>query len=320
MRYSNNMKSNIFEKNEPENKNISIDELFHVPKDEPTPYIALQNKIDEIILKNRDSLWSEGLADDIKAGNYFVEYGGMDLSLCDVVGKFSPLGKDGAAGLAYGLEKNILIEVSGTPILVADLHNFAAPFILEAIRSGKLKMGSSMDHLDYHSDMGGKEEEGFETYEPEKLSDKEKVEFLLKHSRIGTWQEAPLLESGAVAKDKWRWLCLNGSGSWIQKNAQEKIINESPVLDTFPDILDIDLDFLCLLDEQLSDEEKADTLLGIIPKSIADKIADTIKLSKNAKIITLVTSPTFIHQKRAIEYAKYFINKYKETKNAERSE
>lgn len=303
-----------------ESKNVFIDELLHIPKDEPIPYIALQNRIDEIILKNRDSLWSEGGVEDIKMGDYFVEYGGMDLGLCDIVGKFAPLGEDGVAGLAYGLEKNILIETKGAPILVADLHNFAAPFILEAILSGKLEKGCSMDHLDYHSDMGGKEKEGFETYEPGKLSDKEKVEFLLKHSRIGTWQESPLLESGAVAKDQWRWLCLDKSGAWIQKNAQEETIDENPIIDNFPDILDIDLDFLCLLDKQLSDEEKENALLGIIPANIADKIADTIRLSKNAKIITLITSPTFIHQKRAIEYAKYFIKKYKETKNTELSE
>ena len=239
----------------------------------------------------------------IKMGNYFVEYGGIDLSLCDVVGKFTPLGENADAGLAYGLEKNILIEANGTPILVADLHNFAAPFVLEAINSGRLEQGSSMDHIDYHSDIGGKEKEGFETYEPENLSAKEKVEFLLKHSRIGTWQKAPLLESGAVAKNKWRWLCLDTSGTWKEKSAEEKIINEEPDMNKEPDILDIDLDYLCLEDDKLTDEEKMGVLESIIPKNISEKISDTINLSKKAKIITLVTSPTFIYQKRAIEYA-----------------
>ena len=50
------MESKIIEKNE----DLSIDELLNIPKDEPQPYIALQNKLDEIILQNRESLWSEG--------------------------------------------------------------------------------------------------------------------------------------------------------------------------------------------------------------------------------------------------------------------
>ncbi|MFA5831364.1 MAG: hypothetical protein WC878_06040 [Candidatus Paceibacterota bacterium] len=308
------MEQSPMEKQKTESKNISIEELLRIPKDEPNPYIALQNKLDEIILEKRDSLWTPGEVEDIKIGDYFVEYGGMDLHLCDVVGKYASLGEDMDAGLAYGLEKNVLIEADGTPILVADLHNFAAPFILEAIESGKLQMGSSMDHLDFHSDMGSTDEKEFTDYTPKNLSEKEKVRYLLKNSRIGTWQNFPIIESGAVAKDKWRWLRLNESGAWIQKDEKEKTIDEKPTMDHEPDILDIDLDFLCMEDEKLSEEEKRGVLSGIIPKNIADKISDTIHLSVKAKIITLVTSPTFIHQKRAIEYAKYFIGKYKESK------
>ena len=308
------MESNIAEKNKTINENISIDELLNIRKDEPNPYVALQNKLDDIIMEKRESLWTKGGVEDIKTGDYFVEYGGMDLSLCDVVGKYAPLGENIDAGLAYGLEKNILIEIGQTPILVADLHNFAAPFILEAINSGKLEKGSSMDHIDYHSDVGDEEGNDFEHYSSLNLSDKEKVKFLLKNSRIGTWQTSPIIQSGAVAKDKWRWLCLDSEGEWKEKNGEEKIINEEPSINNGPDILDIDLDYLCLEDDKLTEEEKAGVLLGIIPKSIADKIADTLMLSKNAKVITLVASPTFIHQKRAIEYAKYFIQHYKESK------
>ncbi len=314
---------NTAEKWNTETKKPSVEELLNIPSNE---CFAIERKLREIILQRKQSLWTSGQVEDIQIGDYFVEAKEVergsppDKDLYEIIGTYSGVSRVRNVGLAYGLERNILLNVGGTPILVADLHNFAAPFIIEEVNSGRLERGGSMDHIDDHPDLGGTHSNEFTKYSVA-LSDKDKLKFVLEHSGVGTWQYYPLLASGVVAEQSWRWLSLNESGSgWVEKNPAESVINDQPLADRkSPDILDVDLDFLATLDRELTQKEKEDVLTGIVPERIAHRLSDLAKFAKHARVITIITSPGFINQKRAVEYAKYFINRFKIIQQAESS-
>jgi len=273
----------------------------------------LDEKLNEIILNNRSSLWENGAIDDIKAGDYFVqqmEIVGLtdyDSDLFDFIGKYTVGGPERVIGLAKGLEKNILLEIKGKSILVADKHNFVAPFLLETAEKRILPKRFSMDHIDAHHDRGGTLRNSLKDY-GSNLSDKDKLKYVLKNSEIGTWQTYPLIKSKIASEESWRWLTLADSLTKIvQKNLQNIVINENPFSSNGADVMDIDIDFLADIDKDLTVSEKAEVLRANIPERICKILSYLASNSENAKVITLITSPAFINQARAIEYVKYFI-------------
>ena len=191
-----------------------------------------------------------------------------------------------------GIEPFLLIEANNKNIYVFDNHNHAFYFIYKEIFENRIPLGLDMIHIDQHKDTRTPEF-GFST-----IKDKhEKIkEFLVETNCIdmqtidykGSLLDAAFYYTNAI---------LN-VGNFIKPLLEESLIDKLYIVDSTYTldqiekeicaskgyILDIDLDFFSK-DMDYIEEEK--------------KISTINKLSKNAALITICTSPFFIEFDKA---------------------
>lgn len=286
----------------------------------------------QVLMRERGALWVKGEIKDIRPGRYPV--------LCENVikGKMDPELYDNveeapkAAGLlkiierlipvtigigwAKGLKNNVRMKIDGKEVLVMDNHNFAAPFIMEAFHRGIIGPKSRMAHIDGHPDFSGwlwTSDFDHKVYAGLRTDD-EKFRYVVEHTTINNWQCGPLLLSGIVDEGAWRWYFIHPvNHTWYSQNSsfgghynKYNILSQSRTGRN--DIIDIDIDFLYPLDRSLSGDEKDDVLKGKIPPQIRMKLFEVARLARQAKVITIATSPCYISQPRAIEYVKTLLN------------
>lgn len=168
-----------------------------------------------------------------------------------------------------GLRNFVRMEWNGIPMIVFDNHNHALYFWYEARERGIIGMKNTLVHIDEHSDLwenGNDLPSGKPTLE--EISD-----FTHYSCNVGNYIQ-PALREGIAEK----MLCIEdtiGMGKYdsYTKEEQESLI------------LNLDLDFFA-------------PELDYIP--FGDKKRIILHFARQAKLITVATSPFFIDQDRAI--------------------
>ena len=199
-----------------------------------------------------------------------------------------------------GLKNKALVRIpDGPSVFMADDHNFSFPFWWLAAEKGWISSkGNRLLHIDAHADA-----EIMQRY-------RATPKFLGSGSKKLTEADAyglnalgiqgfitPFVEDGLIAD--WRWLfnmdtmqaVRMGPGDAlrykIETGSAQDVSSE-----TF-DIVDIDID-----------------VLNGIPQEQIEKALDYFAaLARKAKIVSIVTSPNFIHQDKAVEYARRLLDK-----------
>ncbi len=239
-------------------------------------------------IADRRTLWTEGTPEDIRLGNYFVMFGTLGL-YPDWITQHNYL----PWMWFRGLKQNITFRIGDAHVLVMDNHNFALPFLLHLQRLGVLSSLHSMIHFDDHEDLflNGQ----FRVADYFKITnEKDRLEYVLKNSTVGDWQEV-LFTNGIVSAKNWQWQRIYNQGTYAHSSFS---------VTKFADIVDIDIDVLNWLDIELTAEEKAQVSQNKIPDKIKKRIWDMAFVASRAKVITIATSPSFTNQERALVYTK----------------
>ncbi|MBF0122140.1 MAG: UPF0489 family protein [Candidatus Omnitrophica bacterium] len=199
-----------------------------------------------------------------------------------------------------GLKKKVLIEIPDGPrVFIADDHNFAFPFWWFAVEKGWIsRKGNSLLHIDAHADA-----EIMQRYRstPQFLgsgSDKLSEADAYGLNILGIQGFiTPFVEKGLIAV--WRWLynmdTMQAVGMAPGTELRYKIEPGSAqdVSGKSFDIVDIDID-----------------VLNGLPSQAVERALDHFaSLARKAKVVSIVTSPNFIDQGKAIEYARILLSK-----------
>ena len=250
-----------------------------------------------LIMQYRPSLWKEGNSNELMMGDFFVmglEYR-KDIVLDIPDWEIKPSEPtNGTKSIFWfrGLKHTISTTVSNTPSLICDNHNYAAAFILELIEKGILKrQNNAMLHVDQHGDL---DEDGY--FNPKQylaffMTKRRRLKYLLEFSTITNWQN-PLFRSGIIDGKRWSHLRLLDNGEWtLQKKMVSDVIDPEKEDLSDCDIIDIDIDVLYPADKLLSLEERRAAAGGAIPQPIEASLDKIASLMKNAKAITIASSP-----------------------------
>ncbi len=274
----------------------------------------------KLILQYRPSLWKEGHSNELRMGDFFVmgyePNKEMDPDLPDWEIKPShPASGTKSIFWFRGLEQTISTTIIHTPILICDNHNYALAFILELVKKGILqRRNNKMLHVDQHGDL---EEDRFfnpKRYSAFYMTKGKKLKYLLEFSTVANWQH-PLFQSGIIDERQWSHLRLLDNGEWtLQKKVASDVIDSEKEALTNCDIIDIDIDVLYPADKLLSMEEKRAVEGGTIPRQIQRPLNKIASLMKNAKAITVASSPGYINQSRALVYIKELLKKFEDIK------
>lgn len=168
-----------------------------------------------------------------------------------------------------GLRNFVRMEWNGIPMIVFDNHNHALYFWYEARERGIIGMKNTLVHIDEHSDLwenGNDLPSGKPTLE-------EVSDFTHYSCNVGNYIQ-PALREGIAEK----MLCIEDTIGMGKYASYQRGENESL-------ILNLDLDFFA-------------PELDYIP--FEDKKRIILHFARQAKFITVATSPFFIDQERAI--------------------
>jgi hypothetical protein len=193
-----------------------------------------------------------------------------------------------------------------------DNHIFAAAFIIAMLKAGVIGMGSSMSHIDDHSDAFA------EKFDLQKYSglinDTERLDYLLKRIDEGSWQYRPLIGSGLVRRARWDWFGIDyKTQQWFESDPvlglkdmyDEKLLALPGIKGA--DICDIDIDVFLPLLPRLAPSDREGMRAGIIPNSFIPRLIDLASAAKGSKVVTIATSPAYIPQYQAILLAKQLV-------------
>lgn len=174
----------------------------------------------------------------------------------------------------FGLETFVSSDWNRVPIHVFDNHNLALAFWLEAFASGGLPKGFRLVHIDMHSDLWPNVHE----LDLSRAGDVGYVEEFVNHkTEVGNYIE-PALRSGLV-------------GEMVKIEGENELENAlaflaSPEYDlNLPTVLNLDLDFFAPDLDYVSFKLKKRAILAF---------------AKDARLITVATSPCFIDQTLAL--------------------
>ena len=282
--------------------------------------LTRHQKIMKLILQYRPSLWKEGHSNELMMGNFLVM--GLEprkeivLDIPDWEIKPSDLASGNKSIYWFrGLKHTISTTIINTPILICDNHNYAVAFISELIAKGILqRQNNKMLHVDQHGDL---EEDGF--FNPKRylaffMTKGKKLRYLLESSTVTNWQ-TPLFRSGIIDERRWSHVRLLDNGKWtVQKKSISDAIDLEKEDLSDCDIVDIDIDVLYPADKLLSNEENRAVEGGAIPQPIEASLDKIASLMKNAKAITIASSPGYINQSRALVYIKKLLKKFEDIK------
>lgn len=163
---------------------------------------------------------------------------------------------------------------SGIPMIVFDNHNHALYFWYEARVQGIIDTKNTLVHIDEHSDLwGNKNDLEVETCHGTSLLEKV-FHFTNYQCNVGNYIQ-PALREGIIEKV----LRIEDTIGMEKYVSYQKWENESL-------ILNLDLDFFAPELDYIPFEDKKRTILHF---------------ARQAKLITVATSPFFIDQKRAME-------------------
>lgn len=289
-------------------KMISRKDLTHRPK------------MMKLIMQYRPSLWKEGHSNELMMGDFFVMGFEPNKEIDPDLPDWEIKPSDPASGTQSifwfrGLKQTMSTTIVHTPILICDNHNYALAFILDLIEKGILqRQNNKMLHVDQHGDL---EENG--VFNPKKylaffMTKGKKLKYLLESSTIANWQ-SPLFRSGIIDERRWSHLRFLDNGEWtIQKKVTADVIDSEKEDLSDCDIIDIDIDVLYQADKLLSIEEKRAVEGGAIPQPIEASLDKIASLMKNAKVVTIASSPGFINQARALVYIKKLLKKFEDIK------
>jgi len=196
-----------------------------------------------------------------------------DISVGDKIA-FSEI-EDGIELNNIGLKQFVHISKKGKEIFVFDNHNHAFCFWLYAFKNKYLNKGSTLVHIDQHTDMS-KPDKHFEQFNDGRFLMKDAFEYTNRVLNVGNFI-VPAQEVGLFSKVH----ILNSQDKFIDFSSKEIV-------------LDIDIDLFIEGMNHFPDNIKL------------DKINDYFKY---AKIITIATSPFFIEQNKAIDIVKKILEK-----------
>lgn len=174
----------------------------------------------------------------------------------------------------FGLETFVSSDWNGVPVHVFDNHNLALAFWLEAFASGGLPKGFRLVHIDMHSDLWPNVHE----LDLSRSADAKYVEeFVNFKTEVGNYIE-PALRSGLV-------------GEMVKIEGGSELENALAFLEStgydpnVPAVLNLDLDFFAPDLDYVPFELKKRAILAF---------------AKDARLITVATSPCFIDQRLAL--------------------
>lgn len=180
-----------------------------------------------------------------------------------------------------GLKNFIHWQRPGRHIFLFDNHNHAFFFWCLALKSGWIKRGAALIHIDQHKDMR-EPPENFTIPGDEKIDLAEAFAYTNEVLNVGNFIK-PALVSGIFSEVK------------IIDN-REAFEEFTPGVEPTPGVgnrgeyaLDVDIDVF-------SDE------MSYIPEEM--KIRKIRELSRNSKLVTVATSPYFMDQHKAVELIK----------------
>lgn len=160
------------------------------------------------------------------------------------------------------------MEWSGIPVVVFDNHNHALYFWYEAQKQGIIDVKNTLVHIDEHSDLWGNEND------LDKTDLGSVFQFTNYQCNVGNYIQ-PAIRSGIIE----RVLRIEDTVG-MEKYASYSVESDESM------ILNLDLDFFA-------------PELDYIP--FEDKKRIILHFARQAKLITVATSPFFIDQNRAIE-------------------
>lgn len=181
---------------------------------------------------------------------------------------FEDVDEKGVLQSCKGLRNFVRMEWEGIPLVVFDNHNHALYFWYEALSQGTVGAKNTLVHIDEHSDLW----ENTNNL-PNNPTLEQVFEFTAESCNVGNYIQ-PAIRSGIIEKV----LRIEDSVG-MEKYAAYSAENDESI------ILNLDLDFFAPELDYISFEEKKRIILHF---------------ARQAKLITVATSPFFIDQKRAI--------------------
>lgn len=211
---------------------------------------------------------------------------------------------DGGARVEMnGLENFVSTEWHGIPIHVFDNHNYALAFWLEAYAEGRIQKGSTLVHIDMHSDLWKNEF----SLDLTRAGDASYVEdFVNLRTEVGNYVD-PAIRSGLIGRvvkiegegeleaavrvlDEWSSSFVGDDSDSQSISLKQDFESESRRRNE-PEslILNLDLDFFAPDLDYIPFELKKRAVLGY---------------AKKARLITVATSPGFVDGKLALEVSR----------------
>lgn len=169
-----------------------------------------------------------------------------------------------------GLENFVRIDWHGIPMIIFDNHHYALYFWYEAQSQGLLEHSNTLIHIDQHSDLWDNEND----IPNNGKNLEEMVRFVDEQCTVANYIQPAIRQwlIGKVIRIEW-------------ENDIEKYTNYEPELGESL-ILNLDLDFFARELNYIDFDKKKEIIL---------------KFARQARLITVATSPFFIDQDRAIE-------------------
>ncbi len=284
-------------------------------------------RLQSSLLTFRAYPWIAGDVSDIRPGTYISSIcHGYDLrsGLFDVLERDPcPLFVDPGVvphfGYSIGLENNVYIRSGDKHVLVMDNHLYAMPFLAFLYGQNVIRERSGIVHVDEHADDGHSEDFIWSEYLA--LEGLSRMEYLYGTVGCANWI-SPLLVGGLIDQQRYHYIALGtdleGNYEWRSRFLRDTdSALAHPVQACFPlyievdeirpDILDIDIDCVDVLDRSLSFRQKEEVLNGTIPQDIREKLDALIIMAGYAPVITIATSPGYIDQTRAMQYVLYLL-------------
>jgi hypothetical protein len=281
----------------------------------------------QALLFERPLMWVKGTAKDIKLGDYFVHAERLILTESEGRVFSDDISSDDSGnevGRYKGLMNNVYMRAGDAHMLVMDNHTYAAAFIASMSAKHIIPLGAKMVHIDEHDDLSPHRPDfDLKTYRLLRKA-KQKHLYLIDRTDIASWQVNPLFKENIVDANTWRWHMLNQVGcSWIKfrRDGQMPVCtlkyltdDEREIRDSH--IIDIDIDVLLPLERHFSNVEKKLLAKKKIPSFVRPYINELAQSAKNARVITIATSPGYMDQDHALLYTKELVAQIQKVKNA----